>query len=121
MTPKTFVELRDEMWHLRDGLKAGLSPELAARRLETLVDGLAWAQLDPERASHDAERARAARSLAWRAATAYERAQVVGHLRYIGRLAGPLSPVREAMERVASAIDAGDHSTEMQWPPGGDK
>ena len=112
MTPTTFDELRQGMWDLHDAIKQGLPPELAARRLETLVDGLALAQFDPGLAARESERSAAARALAWRCARAYERAQVVGYLRQVGRLAGP-SPVRVAMERAASAIDVGDHGADV--------
>jgi hypothetical protein len=102
MTPTTFPEFTAAMWDLHDSIKGGLAPELAARRLEVLVNALAMVR--PDRAS----RAKA-RELSWRAATGYERAQVVGHLRRLGSIAGPLSPVREAMERAASSIDASEH------------
>ena len=102
MKPTTFAELTAAMWDLHDSIKQGLAPELAARRLEVLTNALAEAR--PDRAT----RARA-RELSWQAATGYERAQAVGYLRRVGHIAGPLSPVREAMERAASSIDAAEH------------
>ena len=102
MKPTTFAELTAAMWDLHDSIKQGLAPELASRRLEVLTNALAEAR--PDRAT----RARA-RELSWQAATGYERAQAVGYLRRVGHIAGPLSPVREAMERAAASIDAGEH------------
>lgn len=102
MKPTTFSELIAAMWDLHDSIKQGLPPELATRRLEVLTQALS--EVRPDRAT----RARA-RELSWRAATGYERAQVVGHLRRLGMIAGPLSPVREAMERAAASIDASEH------------
>ena len=102
MKPTTFAELTAAMWDLHDSIKQGLAPELAARRLEVLANALA--EVRPDRAT----RAKA-RELSWLAATGYERAQAVAHLRRVGHLAGPLSPVREAMERAAASIDAGEH------------